>query len=71
MSILTDISSKRKPKCLVCGTTETYYDKMHKTYKWYKSQVIGQPGFWCRRCYGGIYLQIKQADEEFGSEIKV
>lgn len=64
MSILTDIAVHRKPKCGVCGTTETYYDKIHKMDKWYKSQVVGQPGFWCRRCYQGIYVLMKQADRE-------
>ena len=62
MSILTDISSKRKTRCIICGTNKTYYDKIHKMDKWYKSQVVGQPGFWCRRCYQAIYTQKKLAD---------
>ena len=63
MSILTDISRNRKAKCTICGATETFYDTKNKIYKWYKSWVVGEPGFWCRRCYASIYAQAKRADE--------
>ena len=59
MSILTDLEKYRKYKCDICGSKETSYDKKRQKFKWYRTLVKGSSAFWCRKCYGRIYNQMK------------
>lgn len=58
MSIIHDLMKYRKYECGVCGTKQTYYDKVNRKYKWYKTLVKDEAGFWCSRCYHSVKIQI-------------
>ena len=62
MSIIQDLNKYRKYKCLICLSTETHYDKTNKKFRWYKTRISGEVGFWCDRCYKRIYRQVKYSN---------